>query len=518
MSPPMTATPQFQRPNARSDFERTRNSVRTMLNTAASADVVQAFERLQGELDAGVRRVKPELLGSALSWNPDDRGLSEWIYTQHCDLAELARRAADLFERREGFGGANTLRMMGLAFQHWGEAAKWIVGRRERCAYGWMHWLMRMAIEEGCNLHPCEVRLDGRVRRATLEFLFLRTLILDRFAGGNLSRPQCEVLDAWLWEWMPDITATSTWPGVPAFRADLDGKGGLRSGKRTQAGPALYLPIAPLAARHRAVIKEFHRGRIVPTLGVASDFRVEEHVAVLEQLRVAFESAPDQEMEREVRRPVAGNPIEVCVGLSEILLRGLGDAVGSSPAGLAAAKAALSDTQRLRQVQFAGECEASRRFLSLVDVSDAGYGFDATEKEAANIAIDDVVSMRLARDETCVLGRVTRRVPGSIDGHVMIGVRTISDHPKILTLSRTTPQGRTDDEQAFIYVAGADASGSQDSFLVPEKALNDPSSREVVIGDQQFTIHFNRVRRKGRGWALAGFEITGSKPAVRTAG
>lgn len=91
----------------------------------------------------------------------------------------------------------------------------------------------------------------------------------------------------------------------------------------------------------------------------------------------------------------------------------------------------------------------------------------------------------------------------------MIG--TLSHHPKLLALSRSTPQGRADDEQSFIYVAGADASGSQDSFLVPEKTLNDPVSREAVIADQQFTIHFNRVRRKGRGWVLVGFEISATQ-------
>ena len=141
------ATSGMQRPNGRADFERARNTVRTMLNSAASGEVLRAFDNLEAELDAGVRKLKPELLGSSLSWNPDDRGVSEWIYTQHCELAELARRAADLFERRDGFGGESTLRMMGLAFLHWGEAAKWVVGRRESFAYGWMHWLMRLAIE-----------------------------------------------------------------------------------------------------------------------------------------------------------------------------------------------------------------------------------------------------------------------------------------------------------------------------------------------------------------------------------
>jgi hypothetical protein len=470
----------FQRPNARADFERMRSAVRSMLNNSPSGEIVRVFEQLAAELDAGVRKVKPELLGSPLSWNPEDRELSEWIHTQHCELADLARRAADLFERREGFDSANTLRMTALAFFHWGEAAKWIVGRRERPAYGWMHWLMSMASQAGCNYHPCEVRLDGRPRSATLESLFLRTLILDRFAGGNLSRPQSEVLDAWLWEWMPDIKATSAWPGEAAFRADLDGKGGLRRGRRMDDGPALYLATAPLEAKRRSVVKEFHSGRIVPSLGVAADFRVEEHVAVLERLRVAFEPGDDQDPVRQVRRSVAGNVVEVRVGLAEILQKGHGP----------------------------------RRLLRLVDVSDAGYGFEATEAEAAHIAVDDVVSLRASSHEGSVLGRVTRRVPGSIHGHVTIGVQAMSDHPKVIVLSRTNPQGRSGDDETVIYVAGPDACGSQDSFLVPEKMLQQDGTHDAWVNTNQFTIQLNRVRRKGRGWALMGFEIVAAGPVA----
>ncbi|HLX25166.1 MAG TPA: hypothetical protein VKR38_17590 [Usitatibacter sp.] len=500
----------FQHPNARGEFERLRGSVRESLGNTASGDVVRAVEELEEVLDAGVRRLKPGLVGSTLHWDPADRGVSEWIYLQHCALADLARRAADLLERREGACGMHALRVTALAFLHWGEAAKWIVNRRERLAFGWIHYLMRNAIEGGCNLHPCEVRLDGRQRVASLESLFLRALFLDRFAGGNLSGPQLEVLDAWLWEWMPDLRCTRAWPGDPAFRVDLDGNGGLRRGERTDGGPSLYLPIAPLEARRRALIEEFHRGRIVPSVGVASDLRLEEHIAVLDHLRAAFEAKREKLVERKERRPVAGDPIEVCVGVAEILLRGFGGATASSE-GLSAAKASLSDTQRLRQVQFASEYEASRRILRLVDISDSGYGFEATEKEAANLAVDDLVSLRLARDEGCVLGRVTRRVPGAILGHVTIGIEELSDHPRSITLSRTTADGRREDE-AFIYVAGSDACGKQDSFIAPEKSLRDMESRDACIAGQRFTLRFNRVRRSGRGWALVGFEILGVEP------
>lgn len=500
--------PQFQRPEGRADFERARNAARGAMSDASPDEVMNAINRLDADLDEGVFKLKAELLGSVLMWKPEDRALSAWIYDQHCEFAELARRAADLFERRVGTDDTRTLRLIALAFMHWGEAAKWVVGRRERYDYGWMHWLMRMAMTAGRHLDPVEVRLDARGRHATIESLFFRTLLLDRFAGGNLTRQQIEVLDAWLWEWTGALKGYPVWPEQPVLRADLDGKGGLRHGRRRDNGPSLYLAIPPLEARRLAVIKEFHRGRIVPSLGIAADFRVEEHVAVLEQLRVVFEAPQDDGAERVERHPTAGPYVEVWLGLSEILARGM-NAVqpATRDTMMIRGPAALSDTQRLRAYQFADENETPRRMLRLADVSATGYGFEASEKDATGIGVGDLVGMRLSDEDPCVLGRVVRRVPGQTEGQVTLGVLAISRSPQALTLSRTVRQGRPDDDDLFIYVPGGDDSGAQDGFLVPEKMLQDPVCHDTVLGDDQFTIQFNRVRRKGRGWALAGFEI-----------
>ena len=509
----MKTAPQFRRPNGRADFERARNALRGILADAAPEELCSTIAKLDSDLDDGVFRVKAELLGSVLCWKPEDRELSAWIYDQHRDFAELARRAADLFERRVGCGDARTLRLIALALLHYGEAAKWVVGRRERYDYGWIHWLMRMAMSANRQLEKCEIKVDGRTRVASVEALFFRTLLLERFAGGNLTRQQIEVLDAWLWEWIAALAGVETWPQAPVLRADLDGRGGLRHGRRPDPGPALYLPIAPLEELRRAVIQEFHRGRIVPSLGVATDFRVEEHVAVLEQLRVVFEAPQDEDEIRVERGPTAGPCVEAWVGLGEILARGLIAEMPLTPhVGLAARNAAVALADpRIRQVQFADEYESSRRVLHVTDVSATGFGFEACEKECTGIAVGDLLGLRMSDEDPCVLGRVVRRVPGQVEGKVILGVRTISNSPQALTLSRSQRQGRPDDDDVFIYVPGGDDSGAQDAFLVPEKVLQEHVSHDVRLGDDLFTIQLNRVRRKGRGWVLAGFEILGAK-------
>jgi hypothetical protein len=301
------------------------------------------------------------------------------------------------------------------------------------------------------------------------------------------------------------------YPGGPTLRADLDGKGGLRQGRRRDDGPCLYLPIAPLEARRQATIREFHRGRIVPSVGIASDFRVEEHVAVLEQLHAAFQARSDEDEPRLNRQPTASTYVDVCVGLTEILSRGLKADADDKPLALVPKNATVNMDHRVRQVQFVDENESSRRMLRLVDASDGGFGFEASEKEASGMGVGDLVGMRVSEDEPCVLGRVVRRMPGQHEGQVVIGVQAITRSPQAMTLKRTQPQNRPDDQDRYIYVPGVDDSGAQDAFLVPEKLVVDGDRHEARIGDELFTLQFNRVRRKGRGWALAGFEIVGAR-------
>ena len=505
--------PQFQRPEGRAEFERSRNAVKALLADASPEEALNAVARLDHELDEGIYRVKGDLLGSVLCWKPDDRTLSAWIYDQHCEFAELARRGADIFERRVGCDDARTMKLIAAAFLHWGEAAKWIVGRRQRYDYGWMHWLMRMAMSQTRHLEKFDVRLDGRTRSASIEALYFRTLLLDRFAGGNLTRQQIEVLDAWLWDWTDALQGSGMHPGGRAFRADLDGKGGLRNGRRRDDGPSLYLAVAPLEAKRQSVIREFHRGRIVPAHGIASNFRIEEHVAVLEHLQAAFRAGSEEDEPRSKRQPTPTGYVEAWVGMNEILARGLKEP-GTLPLSLAAKASTLNMEHRMRQVQFADEIETSRRTLRLVDTSEGGLGFEASDRDVIGIGVGDVLGLRISQDEPCVLGRVVRRVPGQVEGQVMIGVEILSRTPQAVTLARAQKQNRPDDVDVFIYIPGAEDSGAQDAFLLPEKAVIDGSSHEARIGDDVFTLQFNRVRRKGRGWALAGFEITEARRIV----
>src|SRR5688572_11125116 len=87
---------QFHRADGRAEFERVRRDLKNgTLDETAGERIIE----LGAVLDAGVARVKRELLGSALCWNEDSQQQGQWIYQQHRGVVELALRVVELMRR-----------------------------------------------------------------------------------------------------------------------------------------------------------------------------------------------------------------------------------------------------------------------------------------------------------------------------------------------------------------------------------------------------------------------------------
>ena len=508
---------ELQRADIRSEFERTRRALRTALGEIPPDVATVRLGELGATLDAGVARIKRELLASSLCMNDEHQALGEWVCGEHEKLAEIA------FKLLDGSGGkvcdpTLSLNLSAAALFHWGEAVKWST-RRARQNYQPLHAILLEAMGSERHRQPMRVVSDGRGRTVSLESLYFRALLLDRFGGGSLTRQQMEILDAWLWEWAPALSGTFTFDGGKVFRVDLDGTGGLREGKRVGEGNSLYLKLEPLESRRRAIIKELHRGRIVPPHGCAADMRVEEHVAVIDQLQRAFDSCGEVASRRAERSPGAGTRLEVWLGLSEILSKGVSASTVETTGAWRVTedvRAAIASGNRSHPALGIID-DPSKRYLWLVDVSDSGYGFEALGRDAVGIEVGDLIGWRKAKGEPCTIGKVVRRVPGSSPGQVFLGVQRLTDAAQPLKLVEEIGE-RELSENTFVFVAGTDGSGRHDAFLLPENLQRDNAAFRARAGNDIYKLRFNRVRNKGRGWVLAGFEIvTADKPQARPA-
>jgi hypothetical protein len=503
---------ELHRPDIRGEFERSRRALRAALGESTPDEATVRLIELGAALDAGVARIKRDLLATSLCMNDEHHSLGEWICGEHEKLAEIALQLLDATAGPVS-DASLALNLRAAALLHWGEGVKWST-RRERHNYRPLHALLSDAARAGRHRQPIRVICDGRGRTVNLESLYFRALLLDRFGGGSLTRQQMEVLDAWLWEWAPALSAQPAYPGGKVFRVDLDGSAGLREGKRVGEGETLYLQIEPLEARRRQVIHELHNGRIVPAHGCAADMRVEEHVAVLDQLQRAFDSCGEDAARRAERSSGAGVRLEVWLGLPEVLSRGVSPPTVETTGAWKVSedvRAAIASGNKNHPALGIID-DPSKRYLWLVDVSDTGFGFEALGRDAVGIEVGDLIGWRKAKGEACTIGKVVRRVPGGSPGQVFLGVQRLTEAAQPLRLVEEIGE-RELSENTFVFVPGADLSGRHDAFLLPENLQRENAAFRVRLGNDIYKLRFNRVRNKGRGWVLAGFEIvTAEKP------
>ena len=490
------APARFDSAAVRADYERDYAKLMDLLPVEGAASLLQRFHELESRLDAGMIEAKSALLISSLLTSDEDQALGAWIFRQHANLARLGRCVVEMGATAGGLESAALVRAIALAFLHWGEAVKWelMVGRKHAREYALLHGLMRTALDAGHARAAQALQVDGLERRASIEALYFRTLILDRFTSGNLTRQEIEVLDAWLWEWAPQLASDAEAEVV--WRADLDSDAGLRYGRRRGEGPSLYLPLAPLEAQRQDIIRHFHRGYVVPDRGRAAQMRIEAHVAVLQQLRHTFSGTED----REYRQAVEPVEVEAWVGIAEVThaLRTEEKFAGEPR---------REDAQAAGKDAFDKVYDKPRRMVTLRDMSFTGYLAEVPAAAAGDFYLNEVVAVRAEPDQAPLLARVARRVFDPDAGAVSLGLELLCD--PLLQPRTAMLRGPGGAEETYIFVPGVDGAGRRDGFLVPYRVVQSGEPCTVGVDGREYTLAFNRVRRRGRGWVMAGFEILG---------
>ncbi len=476
---------------ARTQYEQASHALKSSLPALSPAELSGQFTALESRFDAGTIELKTAMLTSGLFSNEDDQALGAWVYRQHAELWEIGTFAAARCRSDPACDASSAICLLALAFLHAGEVVKWelMVGRHRKRDYHLLHTLMRSAIESGRQRDAVELTVDGLQRKANIESLYFRTLLLDRFANGNLTRPQIEVLDAWLWEWTPSLTGKSSDPDGEVLRADLDSDAGLRHGVRLDKGPSLYLELAPLEDCRKAVIKEFHRGRVFPPRGRAASIRIEAHVAVLLALRTLLSGAGGTALPRAPRTAVAGTSVELFVGLADIA-HGLGS-----------------------RAKHGAAYDRPRRTAALMDASATGFRCEVAWHAVAGVGVGELVGVAVDAASPLLLTRIVRRVDDRGAELAQLGLQLLSNPSQPVRLA--TLAAPLVPSVTCIFVPGADGSGRFDSFAIPLTLLSSGTRYHVQAGSQSYTLVLNHVRRRGQGWVLAGFEIVevGKPPA-----
>jgi hypothetical protein len=484
------------------------------LHAAAShalpEDAARLLAAVHGDIGNAIEAVKSRLLATTLDWVDDQKAEARWIYETSRRFAALSLQITESMRRQSGTEDPRTLEAIALTLHYMGESMKWeiVTGAQVPRDYRALHALMGHLIAAGQLHSPIRLNIGGRARACSLESLYFRALLLARYASGILSCAQIEILDEWIWMWAPILRGVSTAPAGSALRSDLDSSEGLRRGPRDGDGPALYLPQAPIEAAFQSLVEHFHAGRIVPEEGITASFRIEEHVAVLDVVRRALRTSMDEPTARAVRRHV-NQAVEVHVGITQIEQRGF-DQSAPPPATVSLATIdGAPNGQRQRENALGGIYDKARCIVNLANVSDSGLGLEGSHEQCDAMVVGSLVGLRVAPGEPLVIGTVTRNLVAAGHGRVVVGVRQISSDAKMVGVTRCESDAP---EVPMLWIQGDDVSGSRDGYLVSERTYDEGHAYEVRGGENAYSFRFNRVRERGRGWILAGFEVLGSRP------
>jgi hypothetical protein len=519
----MELKPVARRPHAAVDppLHALDHEVRLLQASLANADPQAAcdlFDDLHRKAGAVIGPATAGLLTMAVTWGDAEKALAAAISATQHRLAAVGRQVCAACSEKLGAQAPATRRAVALTLFHMGESVKCeiVAHVRKPHDFGAMHALLRTAIEGGYRDEAQSLDVHERRAKCTAEGLYFRALLLARFAGGNLNATQIEILDTWMLMWMPVLKGVAEAPPGAALRADLDSKSGLRRGPRPGPGPSLYLAPKAIEGAYKAVLREFHAGHMVPPDGCTAQFRIEEHIAVLDVIRRGLRESMRAPAARAERRK-ADVQAELFLGLAEIMARGFApSAPQTSQLTLAASDGQRVDAARRdtdRDVIGDDAYQLRRRMVRVVNESDSGFGLEGNQADCAGISAGELVALRPAPGQPLEICKVVRSVPAAAPGRVVVGALRLSAQARPVTLVEPQAEEPSQRDISLLFVPDEDESGRYDACLVTERAFEQRLPLEAYLGDSVYTFRFNRPRARGRGWVLAGFEIVAARAA-----
>ncbi len=481
----------------------------------------QAVGKALREFEEFSRSDREKFLQGGLAQTGSDQAVSEWVAERYDHLARIARsvvpyeQAIDASQRKSaGWAWA-------LAVLLTGHASKWrkIAGlRADTAVRGRLHKLFVTATNAG--VHDCilDVMVDRRSIETTVEALYVRALLLERFASGNLAPRRLEILDSWLLEWMgslwlarepiadgPSLAINTRNPNVgltrhaPGEKADY------------------FLGMRPLQRQLDRAVRDFRRGSIFPGWGIGLVFRVEEHVGVVDFLEREFAIIENSSGQKGKRFAVGGgSAVTAFAGFNDIYSRALQrqstlsasnvtessaiNAPGDALSAAASRRAALSETGSFVEQRI------GRQPVHLLDISESGLGLEMSTDDAALFEVDELIAVRIEADKPCVLGVVARKTTTQQRSMVTVGVRVISKVPLRATLEMLNDRLVRQPAKG-IFVAGNAEHGFADSIIVTDAVYKANPTLSVMVAAGIFHLRLGRVRQQGPGWKMAAVEV-----------
>jgi len=465
--------------------------------TALSSDPwkqVNAYIAVDNALEAAIAEAKGRVLGSAVAWGADGQELARRAHEATRSLGNIGLFISEACEavRADDANDVQLQQVIVIALANYGSSLRWsamLRNGRNNASYPAVHSLYLRAERIGVALAPGRIFRDGETRTLNAESHYLRNLLLPLLCHESLDPQQLEVVDNWLWDWLPDYRLTRQMLATaPRLWVDLEGRTGVSLRQFMPEGEDVrHLVIARMPQQIREATAAFHEGQI-PGSGCSTAFPIEAHTGVLDHLQMLWDQVQNGAPKRRHDRVTRLEPlrIEAMVGLDEIV--------------------AASHGHRR---------EEGVRWMHVHDESEGGAALIVDAALWETIWHGDLIGIRTDATAIPHVGVVVRKFARD-SGDCAIGVQWIALEPRLLSINDLSGEAGPRSIPT-IYVPGENDSGDMDSIILDERSFAHDSPYELAFADRVFEVRLNRLLRRGRGWVAAGYEIVGIRKRTREA-
>jgi hypothetical protein len=158
--------------------------------------------------------------------------------------------------------------------------------------------------------------------------------------------------------------------------------------------------------------------------------------------------------------------------------------------------------------------ERDRQMVRIVDESESGFGIEGEARDLGQFQVGDLVALRGEEGRPLEICKVARYSPKPDKSRIFVGLKKISSAAYLVSLSWPAAPHAHAATIKTAFVPGDDASGRHDAWLVSEREYAYRATLESGIGERRYALRFNRVRDRGPGWVLAGFEVLSASKAA----
>jgi len=503
-----TNTPTLLNESEQREFTQKHLSLEVSAANFIAGDAIDSLGQALRYFEDRTRADRQHLIATNTLKTRGDLIASEWIYARYQHLLAMAFAAMSRSFGGAPAGRASPAQGAALVLVVAAQLVKWRKysgGRADNVAREYAHTALRQAKLHRVDGAVLTTRIDERVHEATVEALYLRAMLLERFSGGSLSPRRFEILDTWLITWMGALWLTrepsATEPMLALNLADIE------------RGLIPYVPISPpmpigeseffsslrpIKRQLERVIQAFHQGSIFPGWGIGLTMKIEEHIAVIEflerelQLIDEFRSAASgvaqgQAKSRGKRVTLSINTIvAVYFGFNEI-------------------STLAFDLSRANSVAGGGAELGIRNAIRLLDISEGGLGLEMVDEDARRLQVNDLIAIRIEKGRPAVLGFVARKSTLQRPTGTLVGIKVLTKTPLKLTMDRVNESNRWQPCEG-LFVAGLAQDGFADSVVMSEAEYVANSLVAVTLQGRVHEFYARRVREQGNGWRMVAID------------